>query len=143
MDELKIEDIIDNLNLNDDVQYGVRYEDLIIATGCDIIDSLRMGNYQGDLLMIVSKNYRFGILSTGFGSCPACDSLQACNSNSQRARLAKELHDSIVWKEPEKIIDYLENKDWEAEYYGRQKGLPEFIEKVKEQLIIRYLARLP
>lgn len=143
MDELKIEDIVSNLPVIDkDIWKSYKYEDIINATGCDIIDSLRMGNYQGDILMIVTKNYKFGILSTGYGSCSNCDKLQACKNHNDRAKLAKELYKKIIWKEPIEIIDYLQNKDWELEYYGRQKGLPEFIDKVKEQLIIRYLARI-
>ena len=146
MNELKIEDIVAGLgnepthNIWD--RYKGGYEGLIEATGCEIIDSLKMGSYQGDLLIVVSKNYKFGVLSTGYGSCSGCDSLQACNNHNDRAKLAKKLYGKIMWKEPTEIIDYLQDKDWETEYYGKQKGLPKFIEEVKEQIIIRYLARI-
>jgi hypothetical protein len=145
MSELKTEDIIEKIAGKSEDEYGWyngKYEDLVEATGCEIIDSLRMGSYQGDILMVVSKNYKFGVLSTGYGSCSGCDSLQACNDNSDRAELAIKLYDKIIWKEPDEITDYLQNKDWEAEYYGGQEDLPEFIDKVKEQIIIRYLARI-
>jgi len=142
MNELKTEDILEKLSSPNETWYNVKYEDLIEATGCEVIDSLYMGSYQGDLLMIVSKNYRFGVLSTGYGSCAGCDALQACRDPNEYVNLAKSLYDNIVWKEPDEIIDYLENKDWESEYYGKQEGLPEFISKIKEQIIIRYLARI-
>ncbi|MHA2280257.1 MAG: hypothetical protein ACXAC5_05305 [Promethearchaeota archaeon] len=143
MNELKVEDIVNRLsNCDDDDWYRGGYEELIEATGCEIIDSLKMGSYQGDLLMIVSKNYRFGVLSTGYGSCAGCDELQGCYTHNDRAELAKKIYGKIIWKEPTKIIDYLQDKDWETEYYGKQKGLPEFVDKVKEQIIIRYLARI-
>lgn len=142
MDELNIKDIINKLPIHkkDSWSYEYSYEDIIKATECDIIDTICMGKYQGDLFMVVTKNHRFGILSTGYGSCCGCDILKACNTNEERAGVAKKLYDKIDWKEPDEIVDYLQNKDWEGEYYGKQEGLPEFISKVKEQLIIRYLA---
>jgi len=142
MKELKIEDILEKLSSPNKTWSSVKYEDLTEATGCEVIDSLYMGSYQGDLLMIVSKDYKFGILSTGYGSCAGCDPLQACRGPDEYAELAKSLYNNIIWKDPDEIIDYLENKDWETEYYGRQEGLPEFIKKIKEQIIIRYLARI-
>lgn len=140
MNNIKIEDIISRFNEKDYINRS--YEKIIEATGCEIIDSLYLGSYQGDLLMIVTKNYMFGILSTGYGSCSGCDKLKGCDNDTERAELAKKLYESIMWKDVNEIIDYLENKDWQLEYYGREKGIPEFIKNVKEQLIIRYLAKI-
>lgn len=139
LDKSEIANIFEELNR---LSGYYHYENLIKATGCDIIDSLYMGNYEDDLLMVVSKNYKFGLLVTGYGSCSGCDALQGCVTNTERTELAVELYNKIMWKEPGEIIDYLEDKDWSAEYYGQQKGLSEFIKKVKEEVIIRYLARI-
>ena len=142
MNDIKIKDIISRFNEKDEAYTNRTYEEIIEATGCEIIDSLYLGSYQGDLLMIVTKDYMFGVLSTGYGSCPACDKLKSCDNDNKRAYLAKELYESIMWKDVNEIIDYLENKDWQLEYYGGEKGLSKFIKNIKEQLIIRYLAKI-
>lgn len=116
------------------------YEGLVEATGCEVIGSLWMGDYQGDILMVVRKDGKFGTVSTGYGSCSGCDFLEGSESDEERAEYAKGLHDSILWQEPEDIIDYLENKDWEAEYYGRNPEIPDFVSNIKETIILRYLA---
>lgn len=120
----------------------MNYESLVESQGIEVLLSLYMGEYQGDILMLVrNRQGQFGILTAGYGSCSVCDALQACDGDADEYdKLAKNLCGSVIWEEPENIIDYLNNKDWEGSYYGRADGLDDFIKEAKETLMLRYLA---
>ena len=53
------------------------YELLIESAGLEIVDSMCFGAYQGDEVVLVKKDDKYGILIFGYGSCTGCDALQA------------------------------------------------------------------
>lgn len=119
------------------------YIALIKDAGLDVIDYLAMGGYQGDLIVIVKKADKFGMIVTGYGSCSGCDVLQACYNNKKKLKqLQKELCDKVIWKDITPFITYLKKKDWRSEYYYGEQELPPFIAHVIENLLLTYLARI-
>lgn len=117
------------------------YESIIEDQGVEVLNSLYMGDYQGDILMIVrNKAGQFGVLTTGYGSCSGCDALEACYGfKEEEDNLARDLINSVIWHDPENIIEYLDNKDWEGSYYGQAQELSDFIKEIRKELMIRCL----
>ena len=127
--------------MNEIPKEKITYENLIESDGFEIIDSLYMGSYDGDLLVMVKKDHRFGLITTGFGSCSACDLLQAAIYHGEKH--VKDLRDTlcnVIMYDGGDFINYLDNKNWDAEYYRGDKNLSDFISRCKEMVALRYLA---
>ena len=109
---------------------AIGYEELIKSCDVEIVSSLRMGSYQGDLIMIVKQENKFGLFTTGYGSCSGCDALAAAEENLKKLdNLRNSLYKKIIWKDITQFIKYLREKDWTLEYYYDEEKLPEFIRK--------------
>ena len=119
------------------------YVELIKNAGLDIVDYLCMGDYQGDLLIIVKKENQFGMISTGYGSCSGCDALQSCDDNPKKLKaLQKRLCNGVIWKDITSFIKHLRTKEWQNEYYYGEQELPQFVDNVIEKLLYMYLAKI-
>ena len=53
------------------------YELALEAAGCDVIEYVEFGSYQGEWLALVKYDGQCGIVEGSYGSCSGCDSFQA------------------------------------------------------------------
>lgn len=53
------------------------YFDLLQYAGLTVLDSRRFGKNKGDLVYVVTREGRYGIVIVGFGSCTGCDVLRS------------------------------------------------------------------
>ena len=107
------------------------YGGLVGTLGVEILLQESDHDYQGDSMMLLQDGSRYGYLSFGWGSCSGCDALQACDSLADYEALRDGLEGSIKWfgSLPE-VVGYLRGKDWTLEF-------------LNEELVGRFLARLP
>lgn len=101
----------------------LNYHRLLECIEAEIFDYENEDNYQGDSWYLFKKGNKYGYLVFGWGSCSACDALQACNNFNDLKELLETLVSKIIWKSKEEMLEYFITKDWELEYYGT---LPEF-----------------
>ena len=88
------------------------------------------GSYQGDTLVLFENGNEYGFLNFGWGSCSFCDALLACNSYEELEDLRNGLHNDIVWKNKEEMIDYLTNEElMEQKFWFWESGSKEFLKK--------------
>jgi hypothetical protein len=125
---------------------NLSYEKLVQSYGYEIVQSISLGSYQGDIVMIVSDTQgQYGLLVTGYGSCSGCDALCACYTNNDYEELRETLCGKITLYSCDQFIEYLDKKDWAGEYYGGgfdEKEFKDFLKSVKEDLVIRHLAQI-
>lgn len=106
------------------------YQPMLDSMGYEIIAQAELGSYQGDTIAVVRDGSRYGFLTFGWGSCSQCDSLQGCSTLHEVDELRREIHDQIVWKDSrQEMLDFVENRDWDAQYYGSDPDLAEFVNK--------------
>jgi hypothetical protein len=75
-------------------------------------------NYSGDSRVLYrSSEDMFGLLVFGWGSCSACDALQACTTQEDVEELANQLEQQIKWLPRAKMLEYLTDKDWAGEFH--------------------------
>lgn len=75
-------------------------------------------DYQGDSYYLLKNGHQFGLLAFGWGSCSGCDALQAASSHAEVVALRDRLWESIEWMTPEELAHYVENKDFDTEWYS-------------------------
>ena len=119
--------------------------DLIKSTNSDVINTIYLGDYSGDALMILRRGNEFGLLIFGYGSCSGCDALQACGDYKELYELREALYNSIIWKEYSEFMDYLKNKDWDAEFYcagdkKRNTVIKKFVKESKSKMLMTHLS---
>lgn len=74
-------------------------------------------DYQGSTYVLYDDPVKgFGYLCFGWGSCSGCDALQACDSNTELAKLIQELDQSVSWKTKEELLKYMKEHDWEGDW---------------------------
>lgn len=112
------------------------YERLVESIGHEVLLQADIGDYQGDSLILLKDGERYGLLSFGWGSCSGCDALQAANGNAgELEKLRQELVAGIVWRgSRNEMIDFLKNRDWDAQWYGRCKETDDFAKQAVEKL---------
>ena len=131
LDELKMK----HVDENDEFSEMFYYEELLKCISADIIDHEDEDAWQGDSWYLFKQD-DYGYLVFGWGSCSGCDALQGCENFDEVTDLLNRLHDSIIWKSREEMLEYFETKDWKLEYYGKN---PEF-KKFKAR-VIKHLKR--
>lgn len=146
---------IDDLTKIENIDYSL----LITSYGLEIISLLEMGSYQGDLLFLVRNDSGlFGIAATGYGSCSGCDALMGCLGynfdygkkqhilNKQQKKELEEVREDlcgrIIWYSAEEMVEYLNTKDWNLEFYGREKELMPWVKEIKETILLCSLAKI-
>lgn len=126
--------------------FNLDYTALVESYGYEIVNRISLGSYQGDIIMVVSRGNEYGLLTTGYGSCSRCDALQACGDNiKELEKLREELCKSVIFESAGELIDRLDAKDWEGDYYSLEANSSEFREfliKTKEELLLRHLAKI-
>ena len=123
------------------------YQALVESYGYEVLDSITLGSYQGDIVMVVGDMAgKYGLLVTGYGSCSGCDALEGCGTDVERLEeLRESLCFGVTFSTAAELIDLLDRRDWEGQYYGGEYGEPEFkewLKGIREALIVRQLAGL-
>lgn len=97
--------------------YGPQISDYIplIDSMGDVLAQWDENDYQGDSVVVLSRQGQFGVLVFGWGSCSGCDALQACGTWEEVNDLRRELFDSIRWGTATDAADYLTGHDWEGD----------------------------
>jgi hypothetical protein len=115
-------------------EFTLAYDyDLIIdeigkALSAEVVDRWDTNDYQGDTLVIYSRDAKFYYLQFGWGSCSGCDALQACETFFEVAKLMNELMDSIKsFDSRDEIAIYLCDHDWEGDYIWHMDGFEQWL----------------
>lgn len=126
--------------------FSLDYTTLVKSYGYEIVNSISLGSYQGDIIMIVGRGNEYGLLTTGYGSCSGCDALQACGDSAKELeKLREDLCNSVIFESAGDLVERLDTKDWEGDYYSLEANSSEFREfltKTKEELLLRHLAKI-
>lgn len=92
------------------------YKPMIEAFG-NIAIIVEDDDYQGDTRVLYNNKGKIGHLIFGWGSCPGCDALQACNTIDDVQELCNELERSIEWFDNAvKALAWFEAHDWEGDW---------------------------
>lgn len=110
------------------------YTPLLESFGYEIVEHGSDNDYQGDDYLLFRDGDRYGLLVFGWGSCSGCDALQACNSYEDIDGLRASLHDQIKWDSAASLLTYMEGKDWELEWYGREEAFQWFLPRALDAL---------
>lgn len=112
------------------------YEKMVESIGHESLVWVDIGQYQGDTLVMLRDGDRYGLLAFGWGSCCGCDALQACGGKADDLeKLRDELATGIVWRDSRsEMIEFLKNRDWDAQWYGRCKETDDFVKQAVEKL---------
>jgi hypothetical protein len=84
-------------------KYGPSYDDIVASWGYTIKSFDTIGSYQGDHLVLLQDNERWGFIVIGYGSCSGCDTLQAIapwdddGDFTEVVKFAEELKTGIEW----------------------------------------------
>ena len=98
------------------------YEGLLEkCTGAKVVVSEDVGDYQGDILMLLrTQDDKYGYASAGYGSCSGCDSLQACEDDGMKAvrELGMSMAKGVKWFNTlEDAKKYIIGKDWQGTHF--------------------------
>lgn len=102
------------------------WEGIVERDGVSLVDSVRLGSYQGDLYMIVRRGVEFGWIDLCYGSCSGCDELEdACGDKSKIDEIAARVLGSVDWKSHSDLLKWIDERDWKAQpgasYYGDEQ----------------------
>ena len=109
------------------------YDSLLVSAGFKIEYIASIGDYQGDLFFLLSKDGLYYYAQTGYGSCSGCDAFLAMNTVKEMEDLRKSLIPTSC-RNKENMISWLENHDWAGDYCPEAKiefAIPA-IKKLKE-----------
>jgi hypothetical protein len=113
------------------------YHDLIDTMGVETLLQVDDNDYQGDSRVLVRDYHRYGLLFFGWGSCSACDALQAVEGNeAEIARLRDDLRRSIHWENSAAgLLAYIDGKDWSLDVRGDDEACRAFRERAGQILL--------
>lgn len=104
------------------------YQPLLESFEYPIVLQIDDDDWQGDSRLLLRDSKRWGFLIFGWGSCSGCDTLQACQSYEEVEELRQGLLHDIHWEDDaQKLLSYMENKDWEGEWYWLSDNSKKFI----------------
>jgi len=130
----------------EEINQGFSYESLVSSYGYEIINKIELGDYSGDIIMIVGLEGKYGLLTTGYGSCSGCDNLLGCHEHLKELdELRTRLCENTIFMPATELIEYLDNNDWEGQYYGvctDKKEFKDFLIQSKQEILFRHLARI-
>lgn len=105
-------DAFDHWGLN------IGYEDLYKQFGTPLVE-VEIGSYQGDTLVVLENEGKYGYLTFGWGSCSGCDALRACEDFDDLQELSDHLESSIKWFDSkEELKKWVNNHDWKGDYFS-------------------------
>lgn len=92
-------------------------------------------DYQGDTFALVRNEAGLlGLVNIGWGSCCGCDALQACNNDTDLAKLIETIYAGVEWKTLDDMRAYFQAHDWEGGY-GWSGGCQQaFVAEAKQVL---------
>ena len=53
------------------------YSEALVAVGCEVLDYVEFGSYQGEWLALIRKDGELGVCEGSYGSCSVCDSFES------------------------------------------------------------------
>jgi hypothetical protein len=110
------------------------YQPIIDAIG-EVIIQVDEGEYQGDTSVLYRNGKRYGYLTFSWGSCPGCDSFQACRSISEIQELIDRLQSDVEWFiSKEECLKHFQELRGEAGYSWHEYTIEQFVEKAIEHL---------
>jgi hypothetical protein len=109
------------------------YDDLINSMELTTLVEGMDHDYQGDSYYLFENDGQYGLLIFGWGSCSGCDALEAVYDDyDQIVALRDNLYNSIQWKTHTEMVQYINAKDFNGEFYMYSKEGKAFVEAIKE-----------
>lgn len=112
------------------------YTMLIESFPAEILESYDFGDYEGDSLILLKHNNKYGVLVFGWGSCAGCDALEACSTIEDLEELRLSLFNNVtLFDTPTELIKYLKEHDWEGDYlwyYKPSEAINSFIKTLED-----------
>lgn len=108
------------------------YEALITLGGEEIVNSVDVGDYQGDALLLLkhpTENLYF-FLEYGWGSCSGCDAFQGCDTIGDLQELADSFVGDAEWKTADEMLAYFRSKNWDERYYYRDSEVQRWVNEI-------------
>lgn len=106
------------------------YKPMLDSFGYETVLQVDDNDYQGDSRVLFMDGDRYGLLIFGWGSCSGCDALSACQTIKEVGELRDELHNDIIWKSSrQEMLDFIKERDWEAQYSWHAEETREFVAK--------------
>ena len=92
--------------------------DALVSKFGEVLISCDIGTYQGDTLVVLKKDDKYGYLQFGWGSCSYCDALQGCKNYEDLQELVDYLESSIKWFDSkEELKSWGEEHDWVGDWF--------------------------
>lgn len=112
------------------------YHDMVSSWGYKILLWKEIGSYQGDCLVFLQDNDRFGYTAIAYGSCSGCDLYYACSDWNAKRELCQDLKAQVVWYNRQEMIAWLSGRDWESKIENciDEKATPEFVKEALDIL---------
>lgn len=105
---------------------------LIFENFGDVLIEVEEDNYQGMTYLLIKKDDFYALDSYRWGSCPGCDSLQACYSYENLQELMDKFASEIEWMTKEEIIKEVNGRIENLDNCWREEEEVDFLNQVKE-----------
>lgn len=110
------------------------YKDMINSWPYENLYLKYVGDYQGDVVLLLKNGDDYGFFTIGYGSCSGCDALEACNTREERVSLALDFKRNIKWRDKVNLINYLKQENLEHEWFWYDEDMRAAINEVIELL---------
>lgn len=113
------------------------YDYLLRTLGYEVVEWHTCGSYQGDhVALLRHPDGAWGFTVIGYGSCPGCDALEACDSPAEVDALRDELDRDITWSaEPATLARYIMEKDPANNWWMHDKEVTEARDGIVRKLL--------
>jgi|JI9StandDraft_1071089.scaffolds.fasta_scaffold16445_2 hypothetical protein len=109
------------------------YDDLINSMELTTLVEGMDHDYQGDSYYLFENDGQYGLLIFGWGSCSGCDALEAAyNDYDQIVALRDDLWNSIQWMTRTEMVQHINAKDFNGEFYMYTDEGKAFVKAIKE-----------
>ena len=116
-------------------KYSLTYDMIVDAFGYQNPIWVEDDDFQGDSYALLKDGEKRGFLVFGWGSCSGCDWLQGCDTIEDITELYNHLLSEILWKDSAaEMLEYMNAKDWDVEWYARKPEWKDFLDKAKSYL---------
>lgn len=115
------------------------YTSVLPLFGYDIAAEEDLGDYQGDWVGLIKRNYdanygfpEWGFLVVGYGSCSGCDAWQAADTPAETAQIIKDMFEAAKWfADLDEAKSHIVNTPMtELQWYGHEDGWLKFVQAV-------------
>lgn len=101
----------------------VDYSDIVADWGYEILAHKTFGEWQGDLVYLLSHGNRIGLAVIGYGSCTGCDALLAADDWGRTG----------PWRECEPIMELSRSLRESVRWFNDRAGLLAWLETVENR----------